>query len=466
MKEHLSKCPFHQINKITDFDALDTEARENPWPYYDWLRAEKERTIFKLKNEENFYMIHKYEDVKNIFSDTENFSNEIIPSAKIPFLALMDEPDHKRIREIVMHFFNPKNISLLEPEIQKIITDATENLFQKNTVELFETWADVIPLGILALLFGLDNTPGNIRKLHYNAIAINKAIFVTGGTGPRRNLKPTVKEKFFITLSLLKNVFRIIELWKLTGGKGIQELRSMFIIKNKNLKIPRPNFEHIPGAIKPMLELMLTFARAINSNSNHQENHSVIIMQKAIAKGEVTKTEMIMTGAFILFAGHETTTSVLSNSFMHLAENPKMFNELKNKPEKINDFIEEVLRFYTPVGRFLRRTKKEIVISGKTIPKDSIVILMAGAANTDPDKFEDGCAFNIDRINNKQNLSFGKGQHFCPGAFLARYQVDFALKVLTGKAISLHVIKNSPLKMVTDRDNGILRYEQLFVNVN
>ena len=56
-------------------------------------------------------------------------------------------------------------------------------------------------------------------------------------------------------------------------------------------------------------------------------------------------------------------------------------------PEKLEDFIEESLRYYTPVGRFLRRANKDVEIAGKTIPKDTFVIVMPGAANTDPEKF-------------------------------------------------------------------------------
>ena len=96
-----------------------------------------------------------------------------------------------------------------------------------------------------------------------------------------------------------------------------------------------------------MLNLMITFAEQLEKTGG--EENSLTIFKNAIDSGEATITEMMMAGAFILFAGYETTTSLLSNCFVHLARNPELFNQLKMHPEKIDDFIEESLRYYTPI---------------------------------------------------------------------------------------------------------------------
>jgi len=455
-------CPFHQFLHIKEFDALDDEARRNPWPFYDWLRSDKKRTVYKVPHEEAFFMLHRYEDVKTVFADTENFSNKIIPVARSPFLALMDGNDHARIRNVVSFLFTPKNLQLWEPQLKKVIAESTERILQEEKIELFNNWAHTIPLGTLSVLFGLNTSEKAIQKLHEDSIAINKALFVTGGTGPRRSENPSLSEKLSISYSLLKNLKKIWKLRKLTG-KEFRQFGEMLRVNEKNIPLPRPNFEHIPAATTPMLDLMLAFAAAIRDKN--QKNASLELFRLEIEKKNVTLPEMIMAGAFILFAGYETTASLLSNCFVHLARDPKLFQQIKAKPELIDDFIEESLRYYTPVGRFLRRAIRDVEIGGTLLPKNSIVLLMPGAANTDPDKFENGCAFEMTRNNNRQHLSFGKGAHFCVGAPLARMQVTLALTELIKKANSISIDESSPLEMVTDRDNGILRYEKLYVNV-
>ena len=170
----------------------------------------------------------------------------------------------------------------------------------------------------------------------------------------------------------------------------------------------------------------------------------------------------MMAGVFTLFAGHETTTSILSNCYVHLAENPSHFKYLKAHPQKLEGFIEEALRFYTPVSRFLRRTKRDLELHGVKIPAQSLILLVAGAANTDPEKFEQGCRFDLHRRNAKQHLSFGRGAHFCLGAQLARWVIKETLSDLIQNAESLQIDKSRPWSMVTDRDNGVYRYDKLW----
>ena len=199
-----------------------------------------------------------------------------------------------------------------------------------------------------------------MKKLHNDAIAINRALFVTGGTGPRRSELPNWNEKFSISYALLMNSRKILRLRKLIGSKGMKELGKMIRISDKTLATPRPNFEAIPASIGPMLDLMVAFAeRLVNDKSEQDVNgeNPIATFNYYIKTGEVSFVEMIMAGAFILFAGYETTASLLSNCFVHLARHPDLFNELKDHTEKIELFVEESLRYYTPVGRFLRRTK-------------------------------------------------------------------------------------------------------------
>lgn len=462
-------CPYHPIDNIEAFDALDPKARETPWPYYDWLRADPTRAVYPLPQESAFYLIHRYEDVKAAFADSENFSNKIIPTVKSPFFALMDGESHRRIRSVVAQVFSPKQIQQWETPIRHIVEQATATLVNKKSCELFETWAIPIPLGVLAFIFGLPDDAATIERLHAHTIAINRAIFVTGGTGPRRRSTPNVREKAAISWALIKNIPNFYRLYRRLGIAGLRELGAMFRFERNDLETPRPNFEHIPAGVTPFLEMMLLFLEQLKPSAPQPEGKqtpALALFRQHIENGDVSLAEMMMAGAFILFAGHETTTSLLSNCVAHLAHHPDMIQELRKHPDKIEDFVEETLRFYTPVGRFLRRANKDIFLDGTCIPKDAIVLLMVGAANTDPEKFDDACRFDLHRKNARQHLSFGKGIHFCIGAPLARLQATLAIKTLLEKATHIQIDPAYPLKMVTDRDNGLLRYETLPVHVN
>lgn len=463
MSNSLNRCPFHSsVDGIQEFDMLDPKTRENPFPYYNWLREIEGKRIYKLPQEKSFYVVHKHEDVKNILTNNIDFINQILPTNQSPFLALMDGENHLRIRNIISHLLNPKNKLFSINEISNNISEITKKIARKKEVELFQEWANPIPLSTLCLVFGLDQSSENIDKIHSQAITINRALFVLGGTGPRRSEIPNFREKIIIAFSLLKNTGGIIELYKILGRQGFREMKDMFVQQRAPYDTPRPDFKQIPNAIYPLLDLMLMFAKLLRKKQ--PENQVINYLQQSIKLSKISFTEAIMAGAFILFAGYETTSSLLSNCVNHLAFNPKEYQELKENPERIDHFINEALRIYTPVGRFLRRAKKDVIIGGTLIPKGSIVILMLGAANTDPSLFENPYQFDSTRKNHNQSLSFGKGAHYCVGMLLAKQQTKLALENLIKETNTISIKENFKPIMVSDRDNGILRYEKLFFN--
>jgi cytochrome P450 len=465
MSNSILQCPFHSIDKeIEEFDMLDPKARENPFPYYEWLRQDEEKRIYKLPQEKTFYVVHRHEDVKNILQNHEDFINHILPTKKSPFFALMDGDEHLRKRNVVSKIFSTKKPLIPFDQIDENIKKITKEMLQKNEVELFKDWADLIPLSTLCMTFGLDYSSENIEKLHTQAITINRALFVLGGTGPRRSETPSFTEKMVISFSLIKNITKILKLYKILGKVGLTELKDMFFPKKTLVETPRPDFKALPNAITPLVDLILMFSDLIKNKN--EPNQVIQLLRSSILEEEITLTEAVMICTFIIFSGYETTTSLLSNCATHLAKNETVYNNLKANPSEIDTFIEEALRIYTPVGRFLRRAKQDVSISGNLIPKGSIVILMLGAANTDPSVFDSPFLFNSNRKNLNQNLSFGKGVHFCSGISLARHQIKLALVELLNKSTTIKLKKNFIPKMVTDRDNGILRYEKLFFNFN
>ena len=133
----------------------------------------------------------------------------------------------------------------------------------------------------------------------------------------------------------------------------------------------------------------------------------------------------------MLNAGNETTTSVLGSGMLHLIEEPYLQDELREHPELIPNFVEEVLRLESPLQGMFRRAKVDMELGGVAIPKDSLVFLRWGAANRDPAMFANHDKLDLHRDHVRSHLTFGAGIHFCIGNQLARRELCIAFEKLT-----------------------------------
>ena len=129
---------------------------------------------------------------------------------------------------------------------------------------------------------------------------------------------------------------------------------------------------------------------------------------------------VVRTATFLFAAGQETTARLLAVALKYLAEEPHLQDELRAHRERIPDFIEEALRIESPVKADFRLARRAVNVGGVDIAPGTPVMLLNGAANRDPGRFEDPATFRIDRGNAKEHLAFGRGAHSCPGGPLAR----------------------------------------------
>jgi len=131
----------------------------------------------------------------------------------------------------------------------------------------------------------------------------------------------------------------------------------------------------------------------------------------------------------ILNAGMLTTTNLISNGVNALLCHPDQLQKLKKNPTLINSAVEEILRFDTSVPFLTRIAKQDRTIGGKDITAGSVIVLGFGAANHDPEKFEEPEVFDITRTPN-EHFGFSSGIHFCLGAVLARMDLTICLNTL------------------------------------
>jgi cytochrome P450 len=143
------------------------------------------------------------------------------------------------------------------------------------------------------------------------------------------------------------------------------------------------------------------------------------------------------------FAGHETTTNLISNTVRQLLRSG-VYQTLVADSTRVAAAVEEALRLDSSVIAWRRRSREAVTIDDIDIPADARLLVMLSAANHDPSVFPDPTRFELDRANVKRHLSFGKGAHFCLGAQLARVQVQLVLETLVSQLPNL-ALTDAPL---------------------
>ena len=128
-----------------------------------------------------------------------------------------------------------------------------------------------------------------------------------------------------------------------------------------------------------------------------------------------------------------------------LAEQPALADGLRGDPAAIPNFVEECLRFESPIKGPFRLALRDTRLAGVEIPKGSVVMVLNGAANRDPRVFEDGDRFDAKRRNARRHVAFGHGAHFCAGASLARAEGRISFERLLARLDDLRLVDPSAL---------------------
>ena len=146
---------------------------------------------------------------------------------------------------------------------------------------------------------------------------------------------------------------------------------------------------------------------------------------------KLTRKEVLHYTQVVAGAGNETTGRLIGWLAKVLAEHPDQRREVERDRSLLIPAIDETLRFETTGPHLARWLTRDFEAYGQAVPAGSAVLLLFGAANRDPRRFENPDAFDIHRINS--HLTFGKGVHYCLGANLARLEGRVALDELLNR---------------------------------
>jgi cytochrome P450 len=388
--------------------------RLDPFDFYSMMR--KKHPI-EYDEENDVYGIFRYNDISRCFTDFKNFSSDFAKrfnstnansSTKFqdaspigPSLITSDPPKHRNLRNSISGAFNARQISMLEPKIEKITHDLLEKVIQNKSMDLIQDLAFPLPVIIIAELLGIPNEDHHKFKRWADKI---------------------------ISLSINTNRKSQEEVYE-NNHKLKQEMNpyfsSIISIKNKD-----PKNDLISGLIK---------SSVLNVNNNEKydaerKGLAQIRQQKKKDSFVLSQEDILSFCNLLLLAGHVTTVNLIGNIFLSLFENPNQFKLLQSRPsDYIKSTVEETLRYRSPVQFLSRVVTKDIEIGkGKEkaqLKRGKRVILCIGSANRDETIFTNAEQFDITR-NSINHIGFGAGIHLCIGAPLARLEAQVVLKVL------------------------------------
>ena len=183
--------------------------------------------------------------------------------------------------------------------------------------------------------------------------------------------------------------------------------------------------ELTPEAIAAIL---MDFFAYFNGVTTDRREHPSDDLASLIANGRIGDNplgDLETMGYYVIVAtaGHDTTSSAMAGGFRALVERPDQLQLLQERPELMNNAIEEMIRWTTPVRHFMRTATDDTELGGHRVAKGEMVFLSYKGANLDPKVFEDPLRFDIERPNADRQISFGFGKHFCLGAQLARMEL-------------------------------------------
>jgi cytochrome P450 len=278
----------------------------------------------------------------------------------------MDEPDHKRLRDIVDEAFRRRAVLDMEPHIQAMADELADRLFAEGSpADLVERYARQLPLSVISELLGLPLAD----RPKFPAWAGGFTRF-TGAVG---------------FLSMIPNVL----------------------------------------AMKRYFERHL---ETVRRQGGHGLIAEIVRVEKD--GGQISPNEIVAMVFLSLVAGHETTTHLISGSVYELLKNPELRDWLEEDWSRIDLAVEEFLRFITPVQFTKPRyVRKDIELGGVRVRKGEKIMAMLAAANMDPQANPHPERLDLQRRPNR-HIAFGTGIHFCLGHQLARIEAKCALKSL------------------------------------
>jgi cytochrome P450 len=188
---------------------------------------------------------------------------------------------------------------------------------------------------------------------------------------------------------------------------------------------------------------------------NPQEDLISQLIQTQEAGDHLSEQELIDMVGLLIFAGHETTSNLISIGTLMLLDRPEQLTKLRANMSLISTAIEELLRFHGPVSAIAPRfAAEDVEIGSQQIRKGDMVMILLASANRDHAQFAEADEVDVARSLNR-HIAFGQGIHYCLGAPLARLEAEIAFTMLLRRMSNLRL--NAPRETLRWRGDLFLR---------
>jgi len=369
--------------ETSSFDLLHvpTGYTDDPYPY---LAALRERSPVH-RNPDGSYVLTRYDDIVTTYRDPAVWSSDKRADFAPKFgvdaplyehhttsVVFIDPPDHTRIRKLFQHAFTRKALMAFEPRITGLVDGYLDHFAETGEMEVVQDFSFKLPIEVVSDMLGV---PTADRLLIRDwALAILTA------------LEPKLTQD-----------------QRDTGNAAVVEFKQYLrdLIKHRRA--------HPDQAL---------------------DTEVLTVLADAEADGEkLTEIELLHQCIFMLNAGHETSTNMLSHGVHEMLRHPDQIARLNADPALIEPMVEEVLRYQAPIQINNRRCTVPVRLGEVDLPAGTSVHMIVAAANRDPAQFPDPDRFDIARRPNR-HLSFGLGVHICAGNALARLEAVIAFQRL------------------------------------
>jgi len=371
------------LPNVIDLTPLNPDFNDDPHALLDRLRSE---CPVHRDTMAGTFILTRYEDVRGVVSDRTMWRHpsraeeaavfqkailqripgdqDIPEDERNSSILFLDDPDHARIRTPLAKALY-KRVAKCRPLVEKVVAEKLDALEGKPEFDAMNGFALLVPIDAIARILGVDESRlMEFRKWSEGAIL---------GLNPFRNAEET--ERMIACALALSAYFREL--------------------MEKRRKEPQDDL------ISDMVML--------------QEEGA------PISNGELLNN---LQG--LLIGGNLTTTDLIGNAIWLFLNHPGELAKLKAEPSLVNNAVEEVLRYESPVDITGRIAPREMEVRGCPVhPSQSLLVSLRGA-NRDPEVFPDPHRFDIAR-KDAPHVAFGGGAHLCIGSPLARLEAQVAI---------------------------------------
>ncbi|MEH3130134.1 MAG: cytochrome P450 [Mycolicibacterium neoaurum] len=362
---------------------LADDAIQSPHPLYS--RMHSEGPVHRV-GDSTFYAVSGWDAIQDAVSRPEDFSSNLTATMTYQddgtvgtftmdpiggpthVLATADDPSHNVHRKMIVPQLAARRIRALEPFIRDVTTQLWDREFRGSHVEWMGSMANRLPMIVVCRLIGAPE----------------------------------------------EDIDRLVD-WGYAGTQMLEGFVSDDQLKEAGIAV---------------MELSGYITKRFQDAAGSPEDTLLSDLAAACASGTLDELSAQIIMITLFSAGGESTASLIGSAAHILATMPDVQRQLRDRPELLGAFIEEVLRYEPPFRGHYRHVLRDTTLAGVPLEADSRLLLLWGAANRDPAKFEYPDQFRLDRDSARGHLAFGKGAHFCVGAALARLEARIVLESL------------------------------------